>query len=169
MEGPLNCHEQVFVRSARRSAVATRNRASMTDVDFVEGILTIAALEGHRQFSVADTRLDQAMAAAYELLVKSDEAEGLEIEFQVRPHPIHGDSPVVQGALNAAIGDRRAMRLNPTFRLVETTTLLVEPEASDQFLRRLPGGRKLYERLAERFLEAYAAPSPGARAKTATA
>jgi hypothetical protein len=129
-------------------------RTSMTAVDFVEGILTVAATKGHRQFRVADTRFDGAMAEAYQELRK-DPPEDLRVEFQVRPHPIHGDSPVVRGAVNAAVGDRRARRLNPTFQMVETTTLCVEPTAADEFLRKLPGGSTLYGRLAERFLAAY--------------
>lgn len=130
-------------------------RTSMTDVDFVEGILTVAALKGHRTFAVAETRFDQAMARAYDQLLRADELDDVDIEFQVRPHPIHGDSPVVRGAINAAVGDRRARRVNPTFRLVETTTLMVETQSAEQFLRRLPGGRALYEKLAEAFLSAY--------------
>ena len=126
----------------------------MTAVDFVEGILTVAATKGHRQFRVADARFDRAMAEAYQELRK-DHPDALRLEFQVRPHAIHGDSQVVRGAVNAAVGDRRARRLNPSFQMVETTKLCVEPTAADEFLQKLPGGAELYDRLADRFIAAY--------------
>jgi hypothetical protein len=132
---------------------------SMTAVDFVEGILTVAATKGHRQFRVTDTRFDRAMADAYQEL-RRERPEKLRVEFQVRPHSIHGDSPVVRGAINAAVGDRRARRLNPTFQMVETTTLCVEPTSADAFLKKLPGGSDLYERLADRFLKSYYSDAP---------
>ena len=127
---------------------------SMTAVDFVEGILTVAASRGHRQFRVADARFDEAMAEAYHEL-RADRPDDLQLEFQVRPHAIHGDSQVVRGAVNAAVGDHRARRLNPSFQMVELTTLCVEPTAADEFLAKLPGGSELYGRLADRFLAAY--------------
>jgi hypothetical protein len=138
-------------------------RRSLTEVDFVEGILTVAALRHHRTFAVNGTRFDQAMAAAYRSLLDDPALPAdLEVEFQIRPHPIHGDSPVVRGAVNAAVGDRRARRVNPTFKMVEATTLIVEPDSSEQFLARLPGGSDLYEKLADRFLAAYYGPETGA-------
>ncbi len=130
-------------------------RSSMSAVDFVEGILTVAALKGHRRFIVANTRFDQAMAAAYRDLVARPSSSQLKIEFRIRPHSIHADSPVVRGAVNAAIGDRRARRLNPNFKMVETTTLEVEPEGGAQFLKRLPGGPTVYETVADTFLNTY--------------
>lgn len=136
-------------------AVKLPKQSSMSDVDFVEGILTVAALRGYRRFEVADTRFDQAMAAAYHELVTTLRSPGLRIEFRIQPHSIHRDSPVLRGAVNAVVGDRRVRRLNPTFKMVETTTLEVQPNGATPFLKRLPGDEQMYERLADSFLAAY--------------
>lgn len=127
---------------------------SMNEVDFVEGILTVAAQRGHVSFSVAEPKLDRAMAAAYERLLERA-GNDIELEFEVVPDHTFGDSPTIRSAVNVAVADRRTRRVNPTFRLVETT-LVVEPDAAEQFLRRLPGGPELYEDLATVFLKNYA-------------
>lgn len=134
----------------------------MTEVDFVEGILTVAAERKCSTFGIADTRFDEAMKAAYDRLTKIAAEYDLDIEFQVRPHPIHGDSTVLRGAVNAAVGDRRARRRNPTFRFVDVAKVHVDSDGADQFLRRLPGGRELYDQLTEAFLNSYLAPLPSA-------
>ena len=102
-----------------------------------------------------ETRLDQAMAVAYRhLLARPDLDDEIDVEFEVRPDQHFGDSPTIRSAINVAVADRRTRRINPSFRLVDST-LVVEPDAADQFLRRLPGGSELYEELADTFLKAY--------------
>lgn len=154
MGQPSSTVEQMFDSDGRRIRMPAI-KTSMNEVDFVEGILTVAALRGHLTFSVAESRLDRAMAVAYrrlqELLADDDMVE---IEFEVQPDQIFGDSPTVRGAINVAVADRHTRRINPTFRLVETT-LVIEPEAADVFLRRLPGGPELYHELANTFLDSY--------------
>ncbi len=135
---------------------------SMTEVDFVEGILTVAAERECATFGIADTRFDEAMKDAYEQLIEIAADYDLDVEFQVRPHPIHGDSTVLRGAVNAAVGDRRARRRNPAFRFVDVAKVHVDSDGADQFLGRLPGGRPLYDRLAETFLSSYLAVLPTA-------
>lgn len=127
----------------------------MNEVDFVEGILTVAARRGHPNFSVVGARLDRAMAAAYDRLIERlGDDDSIEVEFEVLPDPRFGDSPAIRSAINVAVADRRTRRVNPTFRLVEST-LVVQPDSAEPFLKRLPGGSLLYEDLADVFLRSY--------------
>ena len=124
---------------------------SMTADDFMTGILAALALREHRVLDGVDRKFDESMAAAYRLLV--DEAdEAIDVDFQIAPDPVHGDSTVVQESLSVAIQGRIASRLNPTFRNIRIT---VDSDRAHRLLDRLPGGDDLYSKLADAFLGNY--------------
>ena len=123
---------------------------TVTAVDFMTGILAGLALRGERVLDLSDTRFDRALASAYDELLESD--QDLDVDFQVIPDRMHGDSTVAQDAITAAIESRLAGRVNPTFRRIRITA---DQEWANQLADTLPGGRDLYIQLTDKFLQAY--------------
>lgn len=128
---------------------------SMTADDFVTGIFAVLAVQGHRVLDGVDRLFDESMAEAYRFLVDEYADASLDVDFQVNPDPLHGDSTVIQDALMVAIQSRVVARINPTFRRVR---IILPPERAQGLLNKnLPGGMSLYEKLAEKFLHHYMA------------
>lgn len=126
--------------------------STMTAVDFLTGILAGAALRGETALDLGDTQVDQALAAAYDELLEREEVEDLDIDFQIIPDRMHGDSTVVQDAITAAIQSRLAGRVNPRFQRVQIT---IDKSWAQTLTEELPGGRQLYIDLAATFLAEY--------------
>jgi hypothetical protein len=125
--------------------------STVTADDLMTGILAGLALRGERLIDIGDTRFDEAVAAAYDELVRTA-GEDLDIDFEVIPDPVHGDSAVVQDALTVAIESRLAGRVNPSFRRVRVTA---DDAWATILLSELPGGPELYGRLTLTFLQRY--------------
>jgi hypothetical protein len=124
----------------------------MTAVDFMTGILAGLALRGERVLDLNDTRVDEAFAAVYqEALDRADEKD-LDVDFQIIPDSIHGDSTVVQDAIREAVAARLVNRINPSFRRIRIT---IDPAWAEALTADLPGGGELYRNLAARFLLHY--------------
>jgi hypothetical protein len=130
---------------------------TMTSVDFMTGILAGLALRGVSVLDMRDPRFDQAMGRVYDEMLDLPEVAALDIDFQVIPDAMHGDSAVVQDAITAAIESRLARRVNPTFRRLQ---IVIDREWADVLTKDdLPGGQTLYLRLVDRFMEHYRAQS----------
>ena len=126
--------------------------ATMTADDFVTGLLAGLALRGWTELDVSDRRFDRALAAVYELLLSTIEASDLDVDFQISPDPIHGDSSVIQEALSVAVQGRVVGRINPTFRRLH---IKLGRERAIRLLGKLPGGASLYEKLTDSFLSQF--------------
>lgn len=116
------------------------------------GILAGLAILDQRIIDIGDTRFDQAMADAYEVLVSHQNDYDLEIAFQIIPDKMHGDSIVVQDAITVAIESRLAGRVNPTFRRIQIT---IDRPWAESLISKLPGSPELYSSLAKCFLASY--------------
>ena len=125
---------------------------TMTAVDFITGILAGLALRGERVLDLNDTRVDGAFAEVYqEALDRSDDL-GLDLDFQIIPDAVHGDSTVVQDAIREAIAARLVGRINPSFRRIRIT---IDADWAATLTDELPGGAALYKDLAARFIKSY--------------
>jgi hypothetical protein len=129
--------------------------STVTVDDFMTGLLAGLALRGERLIDLADTRFDQAVAAAYEELLRRG-TPGLEIDFEIIPDAVHGDSTVAQDALTAAIESRLVARVNPTFRRVR---VVIDNPWAKTLMSELPGGAELYKDLTRAYMERYKAAS----------
>ena len=125
---------------------------TMTADDLVTGLLAELKLRGWTELEVSDRRFDRAVATVYETLTGLDDAKDLDIDFQISLDPIHGDSAVVQQALSVAVQGRVVGRVNPSFRRLH---IYLTDERSRRLLTRLPGGRGLYAKLTDIFLERF--------------
>jgi hypothetical protein len=123
--------------------------ATMTADDFLTGLLSGLALRSWTELDVSDRRFDRALAAVYQTLLTISEASDLDIDFQISPDPIHGDSSVIQAALSVAVQGRVVGRINPSFRRLH---IKLDRERANRLIDRLPGGPSLYNRLTEEFL-----------------
>ena len=87
------------------------------------------------------------MAANEELLRRG--TPGLEIDFEIIPDAVHGDSTVAQDALTAAIQSRLVARVNPTFRRVR---VVIDNPWAKTLMSELPGGAELYKDLTRAYM-----------------
>lgn len=128
----------------------------MTSDDFVTGILAALAIQGRTVLDGVDRNFDESMAEAYRTLVADTSLDDLDIDFQISPDPIHGDSSVIQEALTVAVQGRVVARVNPTFRKIR---IVLRNDRAKRLLDRLPGGESLYGRLADEFWARYTSES----------
>jgi hypothetical protein len=116
--------------------------------DFFTGIFAAFAARGITSLKL-DDRFHRAMEVAFEcLFAKTNE---LDVRFRIRVHPIHGDSEVVHDGLRRGASSGMLSYIGPSYREARIT---VEEGLAEALLAALPGGRVLYEELAEAFLAA---------------
>lgn len=125
---------------------------TMTAVDFMTGILAGLALRGERVLDLNDTRVDGALAEVYQEALDRADDLGLDLDFQIIPDAVHGDSTVVQDAIREAIAARLVGRINPSFRRIRIT---IDPDWATTLTDELPGGAALYKDLAASFITRY--------------
>jgi hypothetical protein len=124
---------------------------TLTSIDFMTGILAGLALRHEYVIDLSNNRFDQAIASAYEELLKR--AGHLDVDFQIIPDRMHGDSPVAQDAITTAIESRLAGRINPQFRRIRVT--IDDDWANSLLERELPGGKDMYLDVTDAFLRPY--------------
>jgi len=129
---------------------------TLTAVDFMTGILAALSLRGERVLDLNDTRVDEAFAAVYQEVLDRADAIDLDVDFQIIPDAVHGDSTVVQDAIREAIASRLVGRINPSFRRIKIT---IDPEWAQLLTAELPGGQELYAQLAVSFVDHYRRPA----------
>ncbi len=123
---------------------------TMTADDFVTGILAGLTLRGWSQVDVTNRRFDQVLTSLYEYLASRAEELGLDLDFQISPDPIHGDSAVIDEALSVAVQGRVVGRVNPSFRRLR---LYLSEDRARRLLDLLPGGPTLFSDLTDRFIQ----------------
>lgn len=128
----------------------------VSEDDFFTGLFAALAARRLETVGHTDERFFQAVARAFARLQAEAEARHLDVRFRVRLHPIHRDSEVIREGLSRAARARLVSLDNPSFKSVR---LCISPAEADHFLRRLPGGRELYEDLAESFVSPASAVS----------
>lgn len=121
---------------------------------FFAGVIAGLSVKNRRSVSIATGRFDRAMQRAAERLQERADEYGLEVDFRIRPHPIHGTSSTVRECLSAAVQSDIISLDNPEY---QDLRIKVDADEADAMFKWLPGDRDLYMDLATEFLAAYAA------------
>lgn len=124
----------------------------MTADDFFTGLLAALALRNYQTVSIRNGRLDRALAQVFLELERWTEQQGIDVDFRIRVHPVHGDSKTARGAVIRAVQRGLVGFDSPELQDVR---LRIEPAEARVVLGRLAGGRLLYDALADVFLRCY--------------
>ncbi|HVE80912.1 MAG TPA: hypothetical protein VNA68_02100 [Candidatus Dormibacteraeota bacterium] len=118
---------------------------------FVCGLLCGIRLRGVTRMSYTDQWFSECAHAAFKKLKKAARAEAIEINFNIRPHFIHGDSQVAIRGIHAnqAIAPFEA----PYF---DGFNLTISESDAHRLLEELPGSLEMWEKVTQAFLETYA-------------
>ncbi len=136
----------------------------LTADEFMNGLF--AALALHRRstsldnpeypdvrISIRGDRFDTAVEAVFQRLTEEAASRKIDVRFRVRLHPIHRDSAVVRDAIYAAAQSSVVSLDNPEYQDIR---IRLDERQAEALLKRTPGGRDLFERLATEFLTLYA-------------
>ena len=125
---------------------------SLTSDDFFTGLFSALALKGHSTISLRLERFDSAVAKVFEALRGAAAERKIALRFRVRLHPVHGDSPTIRDSItNAAQRDLISLD-NPEYQDIR---LKIADEDARVYLKGLPGGQDLFDKLADEFLQQY--------------
>jgi hypothetical protein len=149
MEKSCSVSGKTDVQSLER----VQTRLHLTDI--VDGLVAVFALKGIRSISAADDRIDQSMQQIFPSIERLAEERGLEVLFRIHLHPFHGDSPAVQNALFSTTQMGFITWDSPGKRDMR---IKITSESAEALLNQLPGGKQMYEVLAEEFLNCYQNP-----------
>jgi len=150
MQKSCGASEKTDMQSLER----VQTRLHLTDI--VDGLVAVFALKGIRSISAADDRIDQSMQQIFPSIERLAEERGLEVLFRIHLHPLHGDSSAVQDALFSTTQMGFITWDSPGERDMR---IKITPESAEALLKQLPGGRRMYEVLAEAFLNCYQNPA----------
>lgn len=114
------------------------------------GIVSVCALRGIRTLTLRGNDFFDAMEAAYTAVLPEAERRGVDLDFAIFLDPVYGDSPLVQEAVHMGVTRRLVSLDNPEYQEMRIKFGHAEAEL---LLRRLPGGRQLYEGAASAFLD----------------
>ncbi len=124
----------------------------LTADDFFAGLLAALAKRRRTVFSIRVDQFDPVVKQVYEKLAANATAEGLNLRFRIKPHPIHRDSLTIQNALARAAQRDLISFDNPEYQDIR---IKLGTADADRILQGLPGRPNLYDDLAEEFLNAY--------------
>lgn len=120
--------------------------------DFFTGLFAMLAIRGLRGLSVRRRDFAPVVKQLYDRLESEADGRDLHLPFLILPDEIHSDSQTIEDGLAQAANMDVISRDNPRF---ENITITVAPEDAADLLDDLPGGRELYDALAEDFLKLY--------------
>jgi hypothetical protein len=124
----------------------------MTADDFFAGLFAALASRGLTTFSIRIDQFDPVVKSVFDRLAVRAEAEGIELRFRVRPHPVHHDSLTIQNALARAAQRDLISFDNPEYQDIR---IKLAGDEARRILSKLPGGPALYDGLADEFVDAY--------------
>ena len=127
-------------------------RQRLTSDDFFTGLFSALALKGCRTLTIRSQRFDRAIAGIVDALMTRAPAQGIDVRFRVRLHPVHGDSETIRDSITLAAQRDLISLDNPEYQDVR---LKVTPEDANAFLAQLPGGVELFGQIADEFLHSY--------------
>ncbi len=137
------------------SATASSPLAPLSLNQLLTGLFSVLAKRGISTISIRTDRVDETLVQVYEELEGKAPVEGLELTFQIR-QGLHGTSSQLRNALKlAALRDRVSID-NPEYQDVR----LSAAKLPYHHVGLLPGSEKMYEELADVFLDAYEPDSP---------
>ena len=126
--------------------------SAISENDFFAGMMAALKIEGFDTISLRGGRFDAAMARAAERLQNVAPERGYEMEFRIKPHPIHGSSATLRACVSAAVQADIVGLLNPEYQDLQ---LKIDDGEAHRMLQWLPGSEDLYLELAKEFDRAY--------------
>lgn len=127
-------------------------QATISIDDFMTGFLAVLAGRGFKSVSIRST-FYEAIQKAYQEFDQVAAGAGCEVDFVVKNHPVHGDSPAVRRAITHAVQRDLISLDNPVYMDMR---LKIDPSYADHYLDSLPGDRSWYEAMTDTFLRTYA-------------
>ncbi len=124
----------------------------LTADDFFTGLFAALVLKGYKTISIRDERFDKSVALVFDDLQGLAEREHLDLRFRIRVHPIHGDSATVRHSISDAVQSGIISLDNPEYQDIR---LRLEPRVAETILDDIPGGRNLFDGLADQFVRRY--------------
>ncbi len=121
-----------------------------TATDMLSGLVRVLSDRGYSSFVVKGDRLDAAFEAAYRRLTEVAGKFNLDVRFQIARDDF-GESQILRMALNGAAQRDLVSFDNPEFQDMR----LDRTKVSAVRMERIPGGRALFEDLADVFLDEY--------------
>jgi len=129
-------------------------RTSITLDDFMTGLLAGLAQRGIRVVSIRGPAFYRAVEKVFIKLDHLAEEKNLGLRFWITRNRVYGDSADVREGIAKAVQRDLISLDNPEY---QDMRLKIGPEDAGDYLSTLPGGAKLYEQLAETFLDVYPA------------
>lgn len=131
----------------------------MTADDFFAGLFAALARRGLTSFSIRVDQFDPVVKRVFDRLSARAESEHLNLRFRIRPHRVHRDSLTIQSSLARAAQRDIISFDNPEYQDIR---IKLASDEAERILNKLPGSARVYEELADEFVEAYS----GARRST---
>ncbi len=124
----------------------------LTADDFFTGLFAALALKGRKIISLRDERFDRTIGGIFDTLEGRATQEHLDVLFYIAVHPVHGDSPTVRHSISDAAQRGVISFDNPEYQNIR---LRLDPQGAATILDSIPGGRPLFEDLADEFIRRY--------------
>jgi hypothetical protein len=140
------------INPAREPKQKMKTSKTISTGDFFTGFFSALAARDEKEQLRCGDRFDEAMEEAFNSFAEKCKKEGIETSFLIMRDPLHGDSSVVKEGLAAAIRRDLISLDNPSFQKI---SLKINGEVANALLDGLPGGKALYEQLADEFLIRY--------------
>ena len=119
--------------------------------DFMTGFLASLAQRGIKTVSIRDT-FYEALADAFPEFQEEARRQGYEVDFVVKAHPVHRDSPTVRMGISQAVQRDLISLDNPVYLDMRVR---ISPEYADDYLETLPGQPQMYLNVTDRFLKEF--------------
>jgi len=120
--------------------------------DFFTGLFAALAAKRYSTISLRRDRLDRALDSVFKDLFEHAGEKDLDLRFRIRIHPTHQDSITVRNGIYNAVQRDLISLDNPEYQDIR---LRIQQDEAVAVLERLPGGRTLYDDLADSFLKQY--------------
>jgi len=134
-------------------ATCATQPATISVDDFMTGLLAALAGRGLKAVSIRDI-FYKSIEKAFQQFESEATAGGFEVDFVVKAHPVHGDSPTVRMAITHAVQRDLVSLDNPVYLDMR---LKIGRSFADDYLQSLPGSPDWYIDAASTFLTEFSA------------
>jgi hypothetical protein len=125
---------------------------TLTADDFFTGFFAALAVKKYETVARGGQSFDRALADAFENFRMLADGQKLRVGFRIRLHPIHGDSIAIRDGIAMAVRRDLISLDNPVY---QTIRVKLSEEEGEEILQDIPGGKELFSRLVDGFLEQY--------------
>jgi hypothetical protein len=132
----------------------TLTNDTITADDFFTGFFATLAAKNYETISRIGQNFDRALADAFDELRRLASENHLRLMFRIRLHPIHGDSISIRDGIAMAVRRDLISLDNPIY---QTIRVKLSKDEANEILNNVPGGKTLFSRLVDVFLDKYQA------------